>query len=870
VARQSLLLVDADPRSLRVLEVSLRKAGYSVATCGDAEQALEMVEISKPDLIISDTRLPGIDGFDLVENLRRNPQYGDIPFMFLSSDVSVESKVRGLELGVEDYLTKPIYIKEIITRVNLELQRRQREGLQERTSTSTTRFSGSLADMGLVDLLQTIDISRKSGVLHLSSGQQRGAIYFKDGRIVHAELAKLRGETAVYRVLVWNEGHFDLEFRPVRVDEETIQTSTQGLLMEGMRRVDEWGRLLEQLPILESVFEVDDEQLIERLAEIPDEINDILKLFDGRRTVMQVVDEKGEDDLGTLTAISKLYFEGLIVDTGRCGGDAEAAGDEVMLGAGGDESSAVGLPYDPIEAGVVPGDDDTPLPGPLPDRGVPLPGDVAGSGVHGLPAMMGAPGVASGAPAEDQADDTGDAPDPPLRTPIPPGPVMPHPASGRGNVIRFPGKGAATEASLLGADPDAAGGAAPQVEGTEPPRAQMGTPEATPASGRTWGPGPPPEAPAPSPPTDRVPEPPAPAPPEEPVAAAPGGTSPSTPPPAPPEEPAAPPAGSAAPGGPPPASSDAVAPRATNGAATAPEPDASSTSAGGAPAHAPPEGPMFPDAQPAAASMEEKVAEDFFSGVHPFPEEPEAETWDDLGQDEPRAELPGVRRAKMATFIIAAIAGTLIAGFLVYQKLLLPQPEQVGSAALPESPVLQPVDDEDEDDLADDELEAVDDAPIVAADEPAAAPEPDVEPEPAVEELEAPEDEVAVQDPEPAPGPAPPGVYEQLLEEAQKFARKGQRGLAEQTYEKAIEANPNGAKALSELSFMLLNRGKNSEAAEYARRAAGLDPTDSKAWITLGAALQALRDRDGAMDAYRNCVEHGEGKFVSQCRMMVR
>ena len=73
-----------------------------------------------------------MDGFALVEELRKNREWADIPIIFLSSDVSVESKVHGLERGVEDYLTKPIYIKEIIARVNLVLQRKQRAGLEER------------------------------------------------------------------------------------------------------------------------------------------------------------------------------------------------------------------------------------------------------------------------------------------------------------------------------------------------------------------------------------------------------------------------------------------------------------------------------------------------------------------------------------------------------------------------------------------------------------------------------------------------------------------------------------------------------------------------------------------------------------------
>ena len=318
MVKKNLLLVDADPRSLRVLEVSLRKAGYNIASGGDVKGALELLELSRPDLILSDTRLPGLNGFALVEEIRRHNEWSEIPIIFLSSDASVESKVQGLELGVEDYLTKPIYIREIIARVNLVLQRKQRVGLESRSNAgnSKTKFTGSLSDMGLVDLLQTVDHSKKSGVLYVTFGDLRGAIYFRDGNIVDAEVGALRGERAVYRALVWNEGSFEIDFRDVR-REDVIGASTQGVLMEGMRRIDEWGRLSEQLPELATVFEVNDEELLRRLAELPDDINRVLRQFDSKRSVLQIVDRTDQDDLETLTVISKLYFEGLIFDTGK-------------------------------------------------------------------------------------------------------------------------------------------------------------------------------------------------------------------------------------------------------------------------------------------------------------------------------------------------------------------------------------------------------------------------------------------------------------------------------------------------------------------------------------------------------------------------
>src|SRR6202163_4971140 len=129
VAKQKLLLVDADPRSVRVLEVSLKKAGYSVTTATDGLDALAKVELSPPDLVLSDTRLPNLDGYAFVRRLKERPEWATIPVVFLTSQKSVEDKIRGLELGVEDYLTKPIFVRELLARVNMLLARRPREGI---------------------------------------------------------------------------------------------------------------------------------------------------------------------------------------------------------------------------------------------------------------------------------------------------------------------------------------------------------------------------------------------------------------------------------------------------------------------------------------------------------------------------------------------------------------------------------------------------------------------------------------------------------------------------------------------------------------------------------------------------------------------
>ncbi|MCP4605147.1 MAG: response regulator [Proteobacteria bacterium] len=311
MAKQNILIVDADPKSQRVLEVSLKKAGYSVTKAVNGADAIEKTRISTPDLVISDTNMSEMDGFGLCTKLKENEEWTDIPFIFLTAQKSIEDKIRGLELGVDDYLTKPIFIREILARVSLALQRRQKERLEKRGS--KTKFSGNLVDMGVVDLIQTIDFSRKSGVINIIRDDDDGEIHFREGKVIDAVTQSRQGADAVYRMLVWSNGTFEIEFCNIERD-DNIELSTQGLLMEGMRRLDEWGRLQEQLPPLTSVFDVEEEVLSERLGEIPDEVNDILRHFNGQNSLMDVVDMCSFGDLEALSVVTKLYFEGLIAE----------------------------------------------------------------------------------------------------------------------------------------------------------------------------------------------------------------------------------------------------------------------------------------------------------------------------------------------------------------------------------------------------------------------------------------------------------------------------------------------------------------------------------------------------------------------------
>ncbi len=95
VAKQHLLLVDGDPKSLRVMEVSLKKAGFSVTTAIHGKDALEKVQISPPDLVLADTKMPEMDGFELCKALKSDERFKHIPFVFLTNQKSVECEGEG-------------------------------------------------------------------------------------------------------------------------------------------------------------------------------------------------------------------------------------------------------------------------------------------------------------------------------------------------------------------------------------------------------------------------------------------------------------------------------------------------------------------------------------------------------------------------------------------------------------------------------------------------------------------------------------------------------------------------------------------------------------------------------------------------------
>jgi len=327
-ARRAILVVDGDLQVRRLLELSLRNAGFDVRTASTAAEALKAVEEVPPDLILSEARLEGgPDGLELCRRIKKRTEGPPIAFMLLAEQ-SVETKLRGVEAGADDVLAKPVYVQEVVAHARSLLQRRERDRL-EALARGDERFVGDLQDFPLVDLLGALDANHKSGVVVLTAaGGARGEIYFREGTAVDAEVGRLSGLDAVCRLFSWSDGRFEIEWKSIR-RKDAVGKDASALVMEALRRLDEWRRLLAELPPLETIFEVDYHLLAERLAEIPDEVNGVLRLFDGQRTFIHVIDDCGLSDLDALAVIGKLFREQIIRDVRSKPDSAGAPGADI-------------------------------------------------------------------------------------------------------------------------------------------------------------------------------------------------------------------------------------------------------------------------------------------------------------------------------------------------------------------------------------------------------------------------------------------------------------------------------------------------------------------------------------------------------------
>ena len=142
-----ILVVDDTPANLEVVEEILSDAGYGVVTAIDGPRALTRLETYRPDLLLLDIQMPGMDGFQVCQKVKAEPTLSEVPIIFLTALADVDSKVKGFQLGGVDYITKPFHQLEMLSRVATHLRlRRLNQSLEEAVSNRTLELEIALQE----------------------------------------------------------------------------------------------------------------------------------------------------------------------------------------------------------------------------------------------------------------------------------------------------------------------------------------------------------------------------------------------------------------------------------------------------------------------------------------------------------------------------------------------------------------------------------------------------------------------------------------------------------------------------------------------------------------------------------------------------
>jgi uncharacterized protein (TIGR02266 family) len=301
-----ILVADDEPYVRMAIKSVLEDLPAQILEAGDGDRALAIAKAERPDLILLDVKMPGLDGLQVAATLKQDPATAAIPLMFVSALGTANEKARGLEIGADDYIAKPIDAAELKARVRTILRR-------QRPSRVTLPQSGQLHAIGLPSLVRAVEAERRTTRLHLTRGDERGEITFREGHITRAMQGPRRGEAAVYHLLTWSDGSFQMAaVDPVQQVGDEVAAPNQGLLIEGARRLAEIPQLQARLLEGGSSLRVAPAVLGAVQAQASPVTIAILALLDGARTLEQILAHSALDPWGTLRLLLRLQSVGAL------------------------------------------------------------------------------------------------------------------------------------------------------------------------------------------------------------------------------------------------------------------------------------------------------------------------------------------------------------------------------------------------------------------------------------------------------------------------------------------------------------------------------------------------------------------------------
>jgi CheY-like chemotaxis protein len=222
------LLVEDEDSLLKGMQAWLRdnQAGYAVLSASDGTQGLKLIEQHRPDLVVSDIHMPGLNGLELLLACRK--KYPDTRFILMSAYGTKEVEERSLSYGAVQFLHKPVDLPHLEQTIIDVLGR-----------APACEPGGFLSGISIPGFVQLLNVERQTLALNLKRQDGvSGVVYFSGGELVHAEQDRVTGEAAAMEMLAWEQAEMVIDCGKAP-DERTIDRPLSFLLMESMRAKDE-------------------------------------------------------------------------------------------------------------------------------------------------------------------------------------------------------------------------------------------------------------------------------------------------------------------------------------------------------------------------------------------------------------------------------------------------------------------------------------------------------------------------------------------------------------------------------------------------------------------------------------------------------
>lgn len=324
------LVADGDVDRGKAIAEACAGLGLSTRFAAHGAEALEAALAEPPDVVVAALGLPLIDAQRLASILRANPRTLAARIVILGDAQGETAAPGAVDARLPRSADPEVVVREIARLLGSGATSEQSDPA---ASTGESELEGKLTQLAMIDLLQLFHMNRKTGTVELvrrgrDGGEERGCIVVSDGNVVDAHCGAVDGEKAFHRLLAWGTGSFRfVRTRPHGAG--TIRMATRALLLEGVRQLDELGRVRSELPALDAQV-----SLSASRAELPAVVQpltrEVLELLETFSSVGDVLDRSRHPDYQVLRTLQMLADRGIVEIVQYAGERRADAGDALF------------------------------------------------------------------------------------------------------------------------------------------------------------------------------------------------------------------------------------------------------------------------------------------------------------------------------------------------------------------------------------------------------------------------------------------------------------------------------------------------------------------------------------------------------------